>query len=106
MANLIGGTVANNSITTIGYGTNGTAPAGGNTNLTTPFTKPVDSVTFPAAGQVQFNFSLLTTEDNGVAIAEFGLFTAAGTLFSRLVRASPLNKASDISLSGSWVITF
>jgi len=61
MANLIGGTVTNNSITTIGYGTNGTAPVGGNTGLTSPFTKPVDSVTFPAAGQVQFNFSLLTT---------------------------------------------
>ncbi len=106
IAALVGGNVTNNSVTQIGFGTNGTAPVVGNTGLTGAFMKNVDSVSYPSAGVVQFNFSLLTTEDNGMAILEFGLFTAAGTLFSRLVRSAALNKASDISLSGNWQITF
>jgi hypothetical protein len=105
-ANLLGGNVTNNSVTQISYGTNGTAPVVGNTTITAPFTKALDGVTYPAANQVAFAFSLATTEDNGVAIMEFGLLTAAGTLYARKVRALALNKASDLSLSGSWVISF
>jgi hypothetical protein len=106
LSRLIGGTVANNSVTTFGVGTNGATPSAGNTVLTSSFTKAFDSVTFPATNQVSFNFSLGTTEANGVAILEFGLLTAAGTLFARKTRASALNKASDISFTGAWVITF
>lgn len=105
-AKLLGGSVTNQSITQIAFGTNGTAPASTDTAITSPFAKAVDSVTFPAANQVQFAFSLLSTEDNGVAIMEFGLLTAGGTLYSRLVRSVALNKASDISLSGTWTINF
>lgn len=106
LAHLIGGDVANRSVTQIAFGTSGAAPAGGNTSITGAFTKAIDTVTFPAAGQVSFNFSLGSGEDNGVAILEFGLITAGGALFARKVRSSALNKASDLSLSGSWVITF
>src|SRR5258708_4353714 len=106
LANLLGGNVANNSVTTIGYGTGTAAPVIGNTGLTSPFTKAVDAVTYPAAGQVSFAFSLATVEDNGVALSQFGLFSRAGALVSLLVSASPLNKLSDISLAGTWVITF
>lgn len=105
-AKLIGGTVANQSVTTIGFGTNATAPVFGNTVLTSPFTKALDSVTYPATNQVQFNFSLGSAEDNGQAISEFGLLTAAGALYARIVRSAALNKSSDISLSGSWTISF
>lgn len=105
-AKLLGGTFTNNNVTTIGFGTNGTAPAGGNTSLTGAFTKALDNVTYPASNQVQFSFSLAAGEDNGMAISEFGLLTGAGALYARVVRASALNKASDISLSGSWTITF
>ncbi|HCE08616.1 MAG TPA: hypothetical protein DEQ40_08450, partial [Oxalobacteraceae bacterium] len=75
-------------------------------SITSPFTKALDSVTYPASNQVQFNFSLATTEDNGVAIMEFGLLNGLGALYARIVRSSALNKASDISLSGSWTISF
>lgn len=106
MAALLGGSVSGKSITQISYGTNLTAPAVTDTAITSPFTKNVDSVTYPATGQVQFNFSLLSTEDNGANIGEFGLMTADGELFARKTRSAALAKASDISFSGSWTITF
>lgn len=105
-AKLLGGSVSGQSVTQIGFGTSGAAASAGNTSLTGSFTKAVDSVTYPAANQVQFNYSLAAGENNGMAILEFGLITAAGTLYARKIRASALNKASDIALSGSWTITF
>jgi hypothetical protein len=105
-AKLLGGSVTGQSVTQIGFGTNGTAPAAGNTALTGAFTKAIDTVTYPATNQVQFNFSLGSAENNGMAILEFGLITAGGTLYARKTRSSALNKASDIALSGSWTITF
>jgi hypothetical protein len=106
LAKLLGGTVTGNSVTQIGFGTSGTAPDVGNTSITNPFQKAIDSVTYPATNQVSFNFSLGTGEANGKAILEFGLLTAAGALFARKVRAAALNKDTDITLSGSWVISF
>jgi hypothetical protein len=105
-ARLLGGDVAGRSVTQFGVGTNGTAPAGGNTTLASPFIKTVDGTTYPATNQVQFAFSLGVGEANGKAIMEFGLFTAGGALYARKVRATALNKESDISFTGSWTISF
>lgn len=105
-AKLLGGTVANNSVTQFAVGTNGTAPAGGNTTITDPYAKAVDSVTYPATNQVTFNFSLGTTEANGMAIFEFGLITAGGALYARKVRTAALAKDSDLSLTVAWTISF
>lgn len=105
-AKLLGGAVANQSVTQIGFGTNNTAPAVGNTTLTSPYLKALDSVTYPLTNQVSFNFSLGTTENNGVNIGEFGLFTAGGTLYARKTRTTVLPKASDLSFAGSWIISF
>jgi hypothetical protein len=105
-ARLIGGSVTDRSITKIGVGTSGTAPAGGNTGLTSSYVKAIDGVTYPVAGTVQFAFSLATGEANGKAIMEFGLFTESDVLYARRVRSTALNKESDISLSGAWQITF
>lgn len=105
-AQLLGGNFSNNNVNTIGYGTNGTAPAGGNTALTGAYTKALDSVTYPASNQVQFNFSLASGENNGMAILEFGLLTGASALYSRKTRATALNKDTDISFTGSWTISF
>lgn len=103
---LIGGDVTGKSITQIAFGTNGTAPAGGNTAITGAYTKGLDSHSYPDATSVSFAFSLGSTEANGIAILEFGLLTADGTLWSRKTRTTALNKASDITLTGSWVIQF
>jgi hypothetical protein len=105
-SHLIGGDTTNYRVTQFGVGTNGTAPAAGNTALTSPFTKAVDSVSYPASGQVQFGFSLASGEANGKSIMEFGLLTAGGVLYARRVRASALVKTSDISFTGTWTITF
>lgn len=106
LARLLGGDVADRSVTRIGFGTSLAAAAVGNTALTNQFAKLLDSVSYPATDQVRFNFSLTSAENNGVAIGEFGLLTAAGVLFARKNRTTPLNKESDLSFSGSWTITF
>lgn len=105
-ARLLGGDTANHPVTKFGVGTSGTAPAEGNTALTGPFVKAIDSVEYPASNQVKFNFSLTSAEANGKAILEFGLLTGGDVLYARKVRAAALNKDSDISISGSWTITF
>ena len=105
-AKLLGGAFTGQNVSKIGFGTSGTAPAGGNTSLTGLYLKSVDSVGYPATNQVQFNFSLGSTENNGVAIMEFGLFTEGGVLYARKVRSAALNKDTDVSLSGSWIISF
>jgi hypothetical protein len=106
LASLLGGTTVNMPVNTFGVGTNGSAPVPGNTMLTGAFTKAVDGVTFPLPGQVSFQFSLLTTQANGLAIQEFGLLNGAGTLIARKVRGAPLNKDNTISFTGSWIIQF
>lgn len=103
---LLGGNVANQSVTKIGYGTSTTAPAAGNTSLTGQYLKSLDGVTYPATNQVSFQFSLGASENNGVSIGEFGLFTAGNVLYARKTRTTALPKASDLSFSGSWIISF
>lgn len=105
-AHLLGGDVTNRSVTQFGVGTSGAAPVGGNTGLASQYLKAIDGVSYPATNQVRFAFSLGTGEYNGQAILEFGLFTGANVLFARKVRAVALNKASDISFSGGWTITY
>lgn len=105
LAALLGGAVTGKSVTKIGFGTNGAAPTGSNTALTSAFVKNLGSPTYPT-GTVVFPFTLATSEANGLAIIEFGLLTTDGTLFSRRVRGAAINKDNTISFSGSWTITF
>jgi hypothetical protein len=105
-AHLLGGDTANRSVTLFGVGTNGTASLFANASLTGSYVNSLGSPTYPASNQVSFPFSLASTEANGMAIMEFGLFTTGGVLYARNVRSLALNKASDISLSGTWVISF
>lgn len=106
LSRLLGGSVTNNSVSQIGFGTNAASPVAGNTALTNATLKNLDSITYPDASSVSFNFSLGSAEANGKAISEFGLLSPNGVLFARRVRSAPLNKESDMSLAGSWIITF
>jgi hypothetical protein len=108
MARLIAGEVAGRSILKVGLGVSGTAPEVTDKTLTGSFEKNLDVYSFPAMGQVQFDWSLATGEANGKAILEFGLIAENGTLFSRRVRENgkPINKESDISIIGQWIIIF
>lgn len=105
-ARLIGGDVTNRSITKIGFGEGTGAADAANTSLTNAFVRSLGTVSYPAANSVQFAFSLGTTEANGLAITEFGLFTNGDVLFARRVRAGALLKASDLSLTGTWTISY
>jgi hypothetical protein len=77
-----------------------------NTALTGAYVNNLAAPLYPASNQVSFGFALGTAEANGIAISEFGMLTAGGVLYSRLVRALPLNKGPDLSMSGSWTISF
>lgn len=105
LAQLIAGDAAAKSITHIGFGTGSAAATPTDTSLTNAFWRPISSFSYPKAGQVKFNFILATTEANGKTIREFGLRTSTGQLFSRKVRGA-IEKNDDISLEGSWTITF
>ena len=105
-AHFFGGDGTDKEIAEIGFGTSGTAAAVTDTALTNPFTKDIDSIAYPADGQVKALWTLAESEDNGVAIMEFGLFAEDGTLLARKVRTTAINKESDISLDGSWTFVF
>ena len=106
MARLIAGDVANRSMKSISFGTNGNVPTVEDTEITNPYTKNLGGITYPAMGQVCFAWSLTPSEANGLAIMEFGLLTTDGNLFCRRTRTTPINKQSDISLEGIWTIIF
>lgn len=105
LARLIAGAGAGKVITRIGFGVNGSGPSPDDTALTTPFVKAISGITYPAPGQVRFAWNLATTEANGMTIREFGLICSDSTLFARKTRGA-IEKASDISLDGSWTIIF
>lgn len=106
VSRLVGGDVAGLSVTKIGYGTNGTPAAHGNTVLASPYVKALDGKTYPDDYSVLFNFSLGANEANGMQIKEFGLLTASGLLHARKVRGGVLVKDSDLSLTGTWQLIY
>jgi len=106
MAHLAAGDFTGRNIKKIAFGTNGTAPALNDTQITNAFEKNVLGFSYPENGQVQIDWNLLVTENNGMAIFEFGLLTENGVLYSRRTRERPLNKEADISLEGSWTLIF
>lgn len=93
-------------ITIIGFGTNGTAPASGDTGLANIFTKDVASFSYPTTNSVAIDWSLETNENNGVNIAEYGLFCTDSTLFARKIYTPVIAKTTNIRLTGTWTITF
>ena len=106
MACLVVGDIDGRHVAQIAFGTNGTEPVVADTVITNPFIKPLSDYSFPESGTVRFDWDLSVEENNGMAIGEFGLLTADGTLFARKSRAHPIYKESDISIEGQWTIKF
>jgi hypothetical protein len=104
VARLISGNGTGKNINRIAFGTSGAAPSPDNTTIIGAFIKNLSSYSYPVAGQVLFVWDLSTTEANGKSILEFGLLCADDTLFARKTRAKPLEKDSDISIEGRWLI--
>ena len=93
-----------NEVTDIGYGTDNTAAAAGDTTLTGLFSKTIDGSSNVGTGEIEILGSLATGENNGVTIQEIGLFQDGGDLFSRAV-ISPIVKTSSITVGVTWTIT-
>jgi hypothetical protein len=106
MAHLASGDGSGKPINRIAFGTNGAVPSPSNTVITSPFIKAVTGFSYPASGQIQIDWKLMVGEANGKAIMEFGLLCSDGTLFARKNRSKAIEKDSDISLEGQWIITF
>jgi hypothetical protein len=106
MAHLVAGEWSERAITKIAFGTSGTDPDLSDTIITNQYVKPILGFSYPENGRVQFNWNLLVTENNGMAIMELGLLTTDGTLFARKTRINPIHKESDISIEGHWTIIF
>ena len=105
-ARMFAGDVTGRSIKSIAFGTSGTAPVVTDTAITGAYTKDVEGFSYPDMGQIQTNWELGTNENNGMALMEFGLLSADGTLLCRKVRENPIYKESDISIEGHWTWIF
>jgi hypothetical protein len=106
LARLLAGDTEGHSIASIAFGTNGADATVDDTRITNAFVKAVNGFDYPSQTSARFSWNLLVTENNGMAIREFGLLSADGTLFARRTRQVPLNKAEDISIEGTWTIQF
>lgn len=106
IAKLLGGDAAGKAITQVAVGENGIAPAVGDVGpLMTQFAKAIDTVSYPSANQVQFDFDIDNSEANGLTIREFGLLNVDGVLFARKNRSADIVKTIAIRLVGTWTIT-
>jgi hypothetical protein len=106
MAHLVAGDVAGRHITKIAFGVSNTDPDPTDSVITGQWSKSILGFSFPEIGRVKFDWILDVTENNGMAIREFGLLSANGELFARKTRVNPLNKEPDISVEGHWIIIF
>lgn len=97
--------IAGVSVNRIALGTSGSEMSVADTEITNPFYKAIKSFDYPKINQVRFLWKILETEANGKAIREFGLITDDGSLFARRIRDKPLQKESDISIEGEWIIS-
>lgn len=104
VARMLGGDSYGTKVTKISVGEGTAAPAVSDTALTNPFTKNIDSVTYPADNSVQFSFSLGSGDANGMNITELGLITSGNILFSRKTRTA-IAKTSAVIITGLWTIT-
>lgn len=107
MARLLAGEGENRIINRVAVGTNGATPSPDDTKITNAFVKPISGFTYPTPTSVRFDFTILEHEANGLAIVEFGLIAADGSLFARRTRnGKVIEKEADLEIDGYWTILF
>lgn len=104
LARLLGGG-RTGGITKFGVGTNGTAAAVANANLTNGFIRAIGTATYPQTGQVVFPWQVAADEANGLNIQEMGLLFADNTLFARITLGA-IAKTNILTLNGEWAVNF
>jgi len=95
--------VSGSEIVNVRVGTSTAHPAPSDTTITDAVTVPVTTVEYPDFA-VRFNFQINANTANGINIAEWGLITQDGRLFSRLVRDEIIAKSDAIEILGAWTI--
>ena len=119
LAALLGGDTTGEFAAAIGFGSGSNAPAATDAGLTTPaYFKALDSHSEDGAGSVTFNWSLTTADAGavGITIQELGLFAnKSGVALPSATQPTPLLArktisaiifTANMSLSGSWTLTF
>lgn len=106
VANLLrSGSSAMFPLNKIGFGTDATAPAVGDTGLTaTVLIKPITGSSSPTPTSVKYDWFLGNAEHNGNTIREFGLMGTNDAMFARKTGLVVV-KNITITLTGSWTIT-
>jgi|SRR5690348_7346316 len=119
LAALLGGDTAGEFAAAIGFGSGASAPVAADAGLTAPaYFKALDTHSEDNAGSVTFNWSLTTGDAGavGITIQELGLFantlgvvlpsTTQPTPLLARKTISPIIFTTNMSLSGSWTLTF
>jgi hypothetical protein len=97
--------VTNSHINRIIIGQNTVPPAASDTSIGgTTLTLHFTNVEYPDNFSIRFNFMINANTGNGMNMAEFGLLTADGRLFSRLVRPQIIEKTDQIEVLGGYII--
>lgn len=92
------------AITQVAVGTSSVEPSETDTAITDAVNVDIQSIEYPSAGMVRFNFTIDYDTAVGMTIREFGLLTTDGRLFSRKVREA-IEKTEAMSIVGAWDIT-
>lgn len=103
LAGLLGGRDSGKYITHVGVGTSSNAATENDTDLVGKVLIAVSGATYDGP-KVRFNFTIGSSQANGMTIRELGLFFANGVMFSRKVRKSAIGKEDDIEITGYWDI--
>jgi len=119
LAALLGGDTTGEFCSAIGFGSGSNTPTVNDTTLTAAaYYKTVDGHSEDGAGTVTFNWSLTTSDTGaqGITIQELALFanhssvtlpgTNAPTPMIARKTISPIVFAANMSLSGTWSLTF
>lgn len=103
-AELAGG-LSSAYISQIGIGTGAEPETATDTALTDQQLFPVSATSIDGR-DLRFDFTIGEDQANGLAIREFGLFCADGTMFSHRVRSGVIEKADDMQIIGYWILHF
>ena len=108
LAQLLAGQAGVYGVTKIGFGISGTPADPADNALVGAYVKAIAGYNYPQTGRVRFSWTLESAEANGTQIREFGLLTAGDSLVARKVRPANafIEKAVDLSLSGTWTVIF
>lgn len=101
---LIAGDGSAAAVTTFGAGTSGTAAAGSDTALTSPFTKALEPGVTYSGSKATFSYEVDPAEGNGKTYREIGLLNANGVLIARKVLDTPIVKTSSFGFNGEWAL--